>query len=125
MTPNEPPLTGDGWDRLTDAVQQQIIHDRGMSSAKTSVRIDRLTTRVPVGFRSLTMKAARQRGLSLEAYIRRALASVMVHDLDLDWWELLADEPWVTTYAGGLNERRPLAGAGFGQWHIDGMSDPP
>lgn len=114
-------LRGDGWDLLTDAVQQQL---RTQASSRT-VRIDRLSTRVPQGFRALTMKAARGRGLSLEAYIRRALASVMVYDLGLDWWELLADEPWVTTYGGGLAERQPLAGAGFGVWRIDGMSDPP
>jgi hypothetical protein len=118
-------LTGEGWELLTDAVQAQILRDRGQS-AKRTTRIDRLTTRVPAdGFRTLTMKAARRRGLSLEAYQRRAIAAVMVYDLDLNWWELLADEPWVTTYAGGLNERRPLAGAAFGPWHIDGMSDPP
>lgn len=118
--PNEPRYTGDGWDRLSDQVENSINKPHNKT-----IRIDRLTTKVPVGFRSVTMKAARRRGLSMEAYIRRALASVMVYDLGLDWWELMTDEPWTQEYGSGLRERRPLAGAHFGPWQIDGMSDPP
>lgn len=118
--PNEPRYTGAGWERLSDQIDNTVA-----KPAHRSVRIDRLGTRVPQGFRSQTMKAARRRGLSMEAYIRRALASVMVYDLGLDWWELMVDEPWTQEYAAGLSERRPLAGSHFGPWHIDGMSDPP
>jgi hypothetical protein len=115
-----PEFTGAGWDRLNDQVERVASSPRNKS-----IRIDRLTTRVPVGFRQLAMKAARRRGLSLEAYLRRSIAAVMVHDLGLDWWELLADEPWTAVYGAGLREVKPLAGAEFGPWHVDGMSDPP
>jgi hypothetical protein len=115
-----PEFQGPGWDRLGDQIDRAATMPRNKS-----IRIDRLTTRVPVGFRQLAMKAARRRGLSFEAYLRRAIAAVMVYDLELDWWELLADEPWVAVYGAGLREVRPLGGAEYGPWHITAMEEPP
>jgi hypothetical protein len=61
-------------------------------------------------------EAARRRNLSITAYARRALMAFVCHDLELDWDEVMRDEPGIWT-------RQTLPpdagrGQGHGPWRI-------
>jgi hypothetical protein len=110
---------GPGWDLLTDAVQRSI------SVKRIAPNTDKFMVRTALTTRPLLLHAAQARGVSTDTYIRRALSAFLVYDLGLDWWELLSDEPWATLSGQSLHERRPLAGAGYGPWQIDSLSEVP
>lgn len=64
--------------------------------------------------------AARQRDISMAAYLRRSSLAFAVHDLGLDWFEVMADEP-ATGGFGNARRLEPLAGSGAGLWRITGL----
>lgn len=67
-----------------------------------------------------TTRAARKRGISTEGYIRRAVLAMVCHDLGIPWDEMMADEGPVGRFGrGGVHDREPKRGKGFGEWQIE------
>jgi hypothetical protein len=66
--------------------------------------------------------AARRRGMSPSAYLRRAAVAFATFDLDRDWDEVMADEPGFTAFGKNMGKSpyRPN-GHGFGPWKITGV----
>lgn len=71
---------------------------------------------------AIIQRAAKRRGMSPAAFIRRAAVAFAVHDLHGDWDEVNADEPGFTGYNRPMGKApfRP-AGHGFGPWRIMGL----
>jgi len=73
---------------------------------------------------TLIRRAAKKRGMSPAAFIRRAAVAVALHDLDEEgrWGEVNRDEPGFTAFGRNMGQApfRP-AGHGFGKWRITGM----
>lgn len=75
--------------------------------------------RVPLQWVKLMQKAARSRGMSTTGYMRRAIMSWVSHDLNMDWFELMEDEPNVAPgRPAASNPHVFLGGEGFGAWRI-------
>jgi hypothetical protein len=66
--------------------------------------------------------AARRRGMSPSAYLRRAAVAFATFDLDRDWDEVMADEPGFTAFGKNMGKSpyRPN-GHGFGPWKVLGL----
>lgn len=77
----------------------------------------------PDGMYDVVMEAARARGISSTAYMRRAATAFAAQDLGLDWHELMLDEKGVQQYGikGGGAALPPARGEGFGPWVITGL----
>ena len=72
--------------------------------------------------RSLILDAARMRGMSEQAYMRRSIMAFVCYDLGLDWDEIMAKEgPVRRAGQAAVYDRRPMRGTGFGRWKIVGV----
>lgn len=71
--------------------------------------------------RSAILHAAEARGLSMAAFVRRAALAIAVHDLELDWDALNANEPRVRGYDDLAGDPIRAGGRGFGPWKITGL----
>lgn len=96
-------------------VQQKLDQPPGetrSSSFRTNAALDRLIN-----------EAARRRGLSTTAYIRRAAAAIATFDLEASWEDAMADEPGFGLYGErpGRAVIRP-DGHGFGPWQVTGLT---
>ena len=75
--------------------------------------------------------AAEKRGISLQGYMRRALAAFVAYDLGLDMTKVLEDGPatlaWGRTGGKVLDENGNVItqedGKGYGQWVINDLRD--
>jgi hypothetical protein len=69
-------------------------------------------------------RAAERRGMSVAAFLRRAALAVAVHDLGLDWDEVMKDEisPRAHGNARYYNTREFDGGVGYGPWRIGLMT---
>lgn len=105
-------FAGDGWDLLEDAVAQ--VSDIRMN--RSAGRTESLAVRLGPAGRPLLKEAARQRGISMEGYLRRAVMAFLVADLGLDWDTVMADEPSVCGFGAEPRTGRRVAGAGYGRW---------
>lgn len=101
------------WRTLVD----QAASDATPKIITTGLRLDGPSNRV-------IRKAARRRGMSPAAYIRRAAVAFALHDLDRDegWDVVNADEPGFTGFGVNMGKSpyRPN-GHGFGPWRILGL----
>lgn len=70
----------------------------------------------------LILEAAKQRGLSMTAFQRRASLAVARYDLGFDWVSEMVDEPAVTTFVSGRGGEQ-MDGFGFGPWLIMDMQE--
>lgn len=70
--------------------------------------------------RTLLLAAARDRGMSETAYMRRAIMAFVCHDLGLEWSTVMASEGPIR-HAGhaAVYDRTPARGRGFGEWTIE------
>ena len=68
--------------------------------------------------------AAEQRGMSFAAFVRRSAFAVAVHDLGLDWDEVMKDEISPRAYGNAryYNTREFDGGTGYGPWRIGVMT---
>lgn len=71
----------------------------------------------PPALYGYVMAAARQRGMSLAAYQRRAALAFACLDLGLVWSDVMADEPPFGTFAAPT-KAAAHAGGGYGHWVI-------
>ena len=79
----------------------------------------------------LLRMAAEKRGISLQGYMRRALAAFVAYDLGLDMTKVLEDGPatlaWGRTGGKVLDENGNVItqedGKGYGQWVINDLRD--
>ncbi len=71
--------------------------------------------------------AARMRGISLSAYVRRAAVAMAVYDLGLDYFTVMKDERGTRGYGdrGGNPEEIAASaqGRGYGSWEIKELED--
>lgn len=100
----------DGW--------RQIVLDQ--IDSKLSGRTRRsVGLNFPVELHAVIMRAARERGLSMAAYVRRAALAFAVKDLGLDWDETMKDEPGLRKFGEITRDAGDkLAGSGYGRWKI-------
>lgn len=67
----------------------------------------------------LSNAAAAQRGLRATPYMCRALMAFVVHDLNLDYDEVMEEEPYVMAVGPTASGKRAhYRGRGFGDWEI-------
>lgn len=97
---------------IMDAVQ-----DRVPKIITTGLRLDQPSNAV-------IRRAAKKRGMSPSAFMRRSSLAVALHDLGEEdrWGEVNAEEPGFTSYGKNMGQApfRP-AGHGFGKWRIVSM----
>lgn len=76
--------------------------------------------------RRIIMEAAEKRGLSMAVFLRRAGMAVAVHDLGLNWLEVMDAEPMITDF-GQMPNRQITKhhGLDYGPWKITGMEEYP
>ena len=67
-------------------------------------------------YRSLIKRAARQRGMPVSHYVRRAVLAFVAYDLDIDFIELAEHEPAIPQE--GTLPPRKMRGRGYGKWRI-------
>lgn len=76
----------------------------------------KVTSVIPPMWEELVEDAAKSRGLAMDAYIRRAFMAFVVHDLNLDWKDVMQDEPRI--YEWDEYEALHQRGQGYGDWHV-------
>jgi hypothetical protein len=110
-------VADDGWDILDSELRHRV--------AASNERYDQVTIFTTPQQRKLLFAAAQYRDLAMQSYARRAIVAFAAHDLQLPWAFVMADEPFVTHFdeTGLFRQRQRLAGAGFGPWLIDGLSE--
>lgn len=106
--PRDEEFTGEGWELLSSEVRgKAIVHQHEWDVVKAYVSNQQ---------RTLTFIASRQRGVSLELYVRRAVLALVAYDLGADLGQLLeggpaiwgrdrqneANSPWVITEMGRM-----------------------
>jgi len=106
-----------GWDILDSELRRQ--------AAASNDRWDQVAIFLTPAQRKLLFAAARYRDMSMQSYARRAIVAFGAHDLLLPWAFVMADEPPVTSFTeyGGLTRAKGVAGAGYGPWIIDELSE--
>jgi len=105
------------WDILDSEVRRK--------AAASNSRYDQVTIYTTPPQRKLLFAAAKYRDLAMQSYARRAVVAFAAHDLMLPWSYVMADEPFVTHFdqTGLFRQRQYLAGAGFGPWIIEELSE--
>jgi hypothetical protein len=100
--------------------RQQLIDDLGAPAdgpvlISTGIQLDGPSNEI-------IRRAARRRGMSPAAFIRRAAVAFACYDLDADWDEIMVDEPGFTAFGRNMGKSpyRPN-GHGFGHWRITGL----
>lgn len=72
--------------------------------------------------RTALLEAARMRGISENAYIRRAVLAMVCYDLGIEWSDMMASEGAVRKAGqAAVYDRTPMQGRGFGRWRIVGL----
>lgn len=104
-----------GWqDRLL-----KTVHESEKTSVKTGERASLGNVRADPQFRVLLNSAARSRNISIQAYMRRALAKQIAKDLGVDWRNVLAfcaaASPWDKGHKT-YTVRGSDDGTGYGDW---------
>lgn len=86
-------------------------------------RVRTVSINWPGRFQVLALRAAKARGISLSSYARRAVMAFVVHDLGLDWDEVMRDESPLRLHGEhNTNETvKQPRGEGFGPWRIGGL----
>lgn len=101
------------WRQLVDEAANDLVP----KVITTGLRLDGPSNRI-------IRRAAKKRGMSPAAYIRRAAVAFALHDLDQEhgWDTVNADEPGFTAYGRNMGKSpyRPN-GHGFGPWRILGL----
>jgi hypothetical protein len=73
-------------------------------------------------------RAAKKRGISKSAYVRRAAAAMAAHDLGLDYYQVMKGERGTMPYGvrGGKADEtgKSLDGLGYGVWSISELEAP-
>lgn len=84
----------------------------GMQAKRRNLNIN-----FPPEFAGPILAAAKARDLSLTAFTRRCLMSVVTYDLGLDWFDVMADEPGLRGFSNTID---PVVGfgEGHGPWKI-------
>lgn len=77
--------------------------------------------RMPLSAVPAIIRAARERDMSVSAYIRRAGLAFAAYDLGLDLKELLEDEPATRLKYEGVPHDRLEHGQGHGNWIIGSL----
>lgn len=102
----------DGWRKiLLDQIDSKLT-----TRTRRSVGIN-----FPVGLHALLMRAARERGMSMAAYTRRAAIAFAVKDLGLDYDTVMQEEPAVREFGEGMSLGDKLSGKGYGRWKIEAL----
>lgn len=102
----------DGWRKiLLDQIDSKLT-----TRTRRSVGIN-----FPVELHALLMRAARQRGMSMAAYTRRAALAFAIRDLELDYDMVMKDEPAVREFGEGMSLGDKLSGKGYGRWKIEAL----
>jgi hypothetical protein len=72
----------------------------------------------------MIQRAAKARGMSMTAFMRRAVMAFVVFDLGEDWFEVMEGEPNIGPYANsyGTKVLERKAGHEHGDWQIEGLS---
>lgn len=107
-------FAGDGWDLLEDAVELEALTRAGRAGGRT----ESLAVRLIPGGRALLKEAARQRGISMESYLRRAVMAFVTADLELDWEVVMAGEPPTVSFGREPRSGVRVGGAGYGDWRV-------
>lgn len=85
----------------------------------------RHTLDMSYGQRDLLAQAAEQRGMVASAYVRRALAAFLAHDLDMDFADVVKEwgYPLPFGHMAGTTFVKPSSddGTGYGKWQIEGL----
>lgn len=98
--------------RWQDLLVDQVDQDQGREPRRS------LAINFPPSMAGHIIKVARQRDMSITALARRALMAFVVHDLGLDWAEVMADEPRLRTFDAQGTEPERSCGTGHGPWRI-------
>lgn len=97
----------------------RMVHESEKSSVKTGERASLGNVRADPQFRLLLNAAARSRDISVQGYMRRALARQIAKDLGIDWHSVLAycaaPAPWNKAHKA-YTKRGADDGTGYGDW---------
>jgi hypothetical protein len=106
-----------------DKLMDQIAMREPKPSAASRNRRRTISTNFAPSLYLVVQSAARARGISMAAYIRRAAVAFAVYDGDLSWDETMADEAPVKGFAvDALPDPATAGGQGFGDWQIKDLS---
>lgn len=105
-------FAGEGWDIFDDAAAQ-VAAKRTVNGSRESTGVHLIS-----GGRGLLKQAARQRGLSMDAYMSRAIMAFVCSDLGLDWNIVMASEPKIVPFGERSSAGKSLAGTGYGLWMV-------
>jgi hypothetical protein len=109
-------VADEGWDILDSELRRKATQSRE--------NWDQVTIFLTPSQRRLLFAASKYRDLAMQSYARRAIVAFAAHDLLLPWAYVMADEPPVTSFTEfGLRESQRMAGAGYGPWIIDELSE--
>lgn len=114
-----------GWqERLVQMVQDA---DTGSARSRNSLRRGKLYAQCDPEMLVLTTEAARLRGMTTAAYIRRAVAAFIAHDLEMPFEEVTKYAPMPLPFgkksadlSPGKTRRTTDDGTGFGSWEVKG-----
>lgn len=106
-----------------DKLMDQIDMREPKPSAGSRNRRRTISTNFAPSLYLVVQSAARARGISMAAYIRRAAVAFAVYDGGLSWDETMADEAPVKAFAvDALPDPETSGGRGFGAWLIGKLS---
>lgn len=74
--------------------------------------------RIPLNAAPALHEAARARGMSVGAFVRRSALAFVAHDLGIELSELLEHEPVTRVWLEAVAVTHDMAGQGHGQWVI-------
>jgi len=113
-------MAGDGWrDIARDAVAARAAEARKNSpSGSQTANISRVGFSVEA--HPYLVRAAKQRGMSISGYIRRATMALVAMDLGIDPVEIFEVDTPLTPpgMAGRWHSTQDLDGELFGQWKV-------
>lgn len=100
-------------------IQDQVA---SIPEARRTTESKRIGLHFPPDWYALVGDAARMRGMTKGAYVRRAAMAFVLFDMDLDYDTVMGVEPPMRPYPGTLDQ--PVAakhGMGYGFWKIKGL----
>jgi len=103
--------------------REKLMDQVDAREVETASRRRSIGLNFPTDLYELVQNAARERGISMAGFARRAAVAFAVHDLDLDWDEVMADEKPVQPYGVAEPGARANEGAGrgYGSWKIGSL----
>lgn len=98
---------------------------KGALDALDAGRSERHSTNLslPPEWTPILQRAAAARGLNTSAFVRRAAMAIAVHDLGLDWLEVMSIEPRVRLHGEFAGEPQRRGGTGHGPWQVSSMQE--